>query len=842
MLTMHLYLLHAVVFISILFASASSQTAASRPSFSLSQTLHNDGDANDNDNTSQALCIAAAASSPPMPLQVTLSSALVGTLPLSPVSPAVLASFINSQSSSTTSASEPTSTLTAPTTASLVTSALSRRDVADPGTIIALNLSVSSDDIATNTIASSWSVVHITTTTTTADAAFFSAILSPTTSSLSLQWDDVVTTNSGSTDSSDRPLSKWHKTMLHLPSNSEGDFIIGWWVKRDISAIVDRTLILSITFGCRTPSQQNVESNTEDGVPQLIVNIGIPLQGEQRVLLDVVRTATRAAQVVAMVVAAVSLSTTPTAVASVLGRVLSTRSMTSCDSGALSSTTGGGMIDLGLTYLCGEDTTSRSNEYSIEVVEQARSAVISNIVICAVLVVLVKAFFVISTQCCLHRSTPAAAETNLSMGIIPLTLLTAISATLPSTAAACTTLLIYLVRGGAASSSGCLAVDVTLFVLGALSILVPIITVVVPSTWSSSLCEEGVTVLQTIRVHQFAWYVAFDLLIQTVISVLVATSGVHHVADSLCMSITGVVVALLLLQCVMVVMVKPFHLSLNNPFVVVCFVFVLISAAAQLAFVILTATSSSISSSPIWMIQLSAACQLFVVALCALKLLSVDFVQLMRRIVGSAGKTTPLVGSPHLTADLLEASDPQQQRHKTFRSTDTLASFADDLQNNASANNNESYSIVKWNSMLLSVNSEQGNNNGDDDNDAHLLGYSAAAPASMLQQVPAVVAACRTTSTSVKQRKDHHYSPSGVTTYDNSELFQHAFKGDAVRQLESAFWDAGGVGLSAERSSSTSSSVEDEGLADSAASFVLTSPRSTRMPIQPAVIFTNFSL
>jgi hypothetical protein len=534
-------------------------------------------------------------------------------------------------------------------------------DAANPEAIMVLNVSLSSDDFDFNSVVSSWSVVNVTWNAP-----------SPNIAARGLEWYDMVR-------QPPTPHSTWwHLISVRLPESARHTAVVGWLHRSAISPLVDSAVTFIVEFGCPNTTTVAVAANAT--TTQLSVVVFIPVRGERQ-LLNAARLATRAAQIAGMFIAVLS---TPSTV-SVLGRVMATRSIASCDASALSATAGGGLIDFGLTSLCSDNNADADADHDATQ-DEARSAIVSNLVVLVVMMMIALALCCYGLRC---GACAAAGKTPHGGGgpaCCLFVLLSATCALLPSTASASATLLMSVAQQGINKQGDrCTTVDVALVVLGGVSIVAPVVSVL--AVWRSkcsgafpawvctytpdrSDAEKSVRCAPSHRWkwtttsrreplphpihpgngssprqsgspidrrvwwcgcigHRFGWYIAFDFLLQMCVSVLAVASGMNHIVDDQCVALSAAIVALLAVQCSAVVLTRPFTSQINNVYTTACLLLIVAAATIQVVFVALTKESSSKATRPpILLILISTACLLCVVAVSVIKLLCIDLPEL----------------------------------------------------------------------------------------------------------------------------------------------------------------------------------------------------------------------
>ncbi|CUG89706.1 GP46-like surface antigen, putative [Bodo saltans] len=140
------------------------------------------------------------------------------------------------------------------------------------------------------------------------------------------------------------------------------------------------------------------------------------------------------------------------------------------------------------------------------------------------------------------------------------------------------------------------------------------------------------------------WYAALDAALLVAVAVLAVVGGLDTKNQSLCKSVTGVVIVLLVGQLIILVAVQPFTTLFSLVHGAVTISLTCISVMAQLLFIWLSSTSSS----GLWLADLSAACNLIVVGVTAAKLL-VDVIDLL----GAARRRVKVLRSSRYLQDAL---------------------------------------------------------------------------------------------------------------------------------------------------------------------------------------------
>ncbi|CUF98706.1 membrane-associated protein, putative, partial [Bodo saltans] len=281
----------------------------------------------------------------------------------------------------------------------------------------------------------------------------------------------------------------------------------------------------------------------------------------------------------------------------------------------------------------------------------ARSAIVSNVVLVAAVTLLM--LLSAGIWCGVAKTT--LLKTISEVFLLPSSLFPIVMSAIPSTTVA-TTLIIANV-----GNSTCILVDVALLVLGILFVASPLAgyawlretALGSGHTWSckfksDSVVSPGSSFVAELRVvvrrvarrqwkwhatedadyqlmrrawvvlleFRVLWYGAADVFFLVVVSLLAVASGLDVGNEALCRGCSAAAVALLSAQVTVLCVWRPYTTLFSLVYNVLTTALTCVSVAAQLAFVMTSFTSTS----GLWLVDMSAVCNLLVLGLSVVKM------------------------------------------------------------------------------------------------------------------------------------------------------------------------------------------------------------------------------
>lgn len=406
--------------------------------------------------------------------------------------------------------------------------------------------------------------------------------------------------------------SPWTNVLVEGPTNG--------WLASTTPLLLDRKVELRIVLSC-------------DASPVLIINLHLPAPGLPINFAQAVTAAMQYSQLVAMLAGSATSG-------SVLGRAMATRSIVLCGSDVAID----GVLDFDLNP-CGRSTSGGDVSSAA-----ARSAVLSNFV----LIGCGGAALMFIAALWAHLRGCNCVEGMCAMSF-PSTLLPACTVVLPSTFAGVAIIAVHVV------SSSCLATDIAIGLGGVLLVALPIGTIL--SMWRLKTCgsppeweclhhvgqipkdarsniylskikssmqrrwkwqstpERSVS-LQCAWVllleYRVVWYSALDNGSNALLAALSVAGGLASSSTSLCRVSSVLIVVLLAAHLVVLAITRPFTTLFAFINALMCMSLTLLSVIAQVCFV----EVSSSTSSGLWLVELSVACNLLVVSVSMVSVLA----------------------------------------------------------------------------------------------------------------------------------------------------------------------------------------------------------------------------
>lgn len=445
----------------------------------------------------------------------------------------------------------------------------------------------------------------------------------------------------------------WH--VVTLAPNPE----YGWVA---VSLWQPTTIVLDVHMIC----------GADDAVK---VHITVPAPGFPQSFAAEVKAAASSAQFIALAAGGGSSG-------AALGRLMATRSMVMCDAdGAV----GGGVLDLGFVPCSMEDNSNNV----------ARSAVISNIVlVCIVALVLFLVGFVLALADPTHSVVSAFRDAS-SIILLPSSLLTVFVSVLPSTAASATVLAARI------GSSRCTGADAVLVILSIILLATPISAVLLLYShigrhrwecrndfpthalkleasgllrkaqtmfhqatrrrwkWQKALeaPDQSLAIFQNMWVvlleYRTVWYAAVDGCGLVAVG---AFSVVGGLSSSSCHPFTGLVIALLCLQLLILNVSRPYTTLFEHVCSAATLGLTLLSVVGQLVFTLET-------PGPEWVLTMSAVCNLAIVG-----------VSLVKSVLDASSL---LMGLRRRILNARDARSPEANRSPKLKSLEGSVSFSE---------------------------------------------------------------------------------------------------------------------------------------------------------------------
>ncbi|CUG93980.1 membrane-associated protein, putative [Bodo saltans] len=320
------------------------------------------------------------------------------------------------------------------------------------------------------------------------------------------------------------------------------------------------------------------------------------------------------------------------------------------------------------------------------------------------------------------------------------------------------------------------------------------------TTTSSGMEPAWVVLLE----HRLLWYAALDATFLVAVSVLAVVGGLDTKNTALCRGVTSVVIALLALQLLAVVIVRPHTTMFSFVQSSTTLFLTCASAVSQLAFIMTSATSTS----GLWLAEMSAGCNLAVVGVTAVQML-LDFAALFAATRRRMDKLCFRQRDDDTDAPALYLSTTADDHERT--SDDNFVNFVDNTFFNeisGDSGNAAMAEVIENNSITsASSRSKRGGNGGgvvelmlrSSSFLPHLLAeeeeeereLSSTSFASSSRGGGRRAASSPTTSTGGGVGSSSDRAGFGSTSFDSTSF---------LRRAEQKFWDAGGTAKPSEES------------------------------------------